>query len=403
MIIAHASVSILANRLFNKNAYKSKKMSIASDVLAGLFGILPDFDFFYLVAFGGSTFNHHSLISHTPFFWIVIFLILRFGLYFVSKLFNKETGKALNSKVINIFTSSLLIGTLSHMFADLFTGEIKLLYPFSDHGFSLFGNITPNNLFAGYTMNPIFGLELILIIISLYVLINDYFNVKTYKKVLQILTAVSITLIAISYGYVYYITFHKEVFPFQSNGFPNYDIDNDHLIDTSDLDTNNDGKNNLQDVNYDLLVKDAYEIINSHKLTGYNRLALKIGGYDSSRIIFGAYAQQTKSAIPVLDNYMIVNHISLNVKKDYMAVFLDYLTHYKSVTGKNKEDYLRFAPKGNIFFILDNNNNLVDEGVILDNHELAITLPSEKTMRVHTIDDLKQAYSDNSYYIIAQQ
>ncbi|HVX93185.1 MAG TPA: metal-dependent hydrolase [Candidatus Dojkabacteria bacterium] len=403
MIIAHASVSIIANRLLNKKGYKNKGISIMSDILAAIFGIFPDFDFFYLVAFGGSSFDHHSLASHTPIFWIFIFLILRYGLYFISKFFNKDTKSTFNKEIIDTFTLSLLIGTLSHIVADLFTGQIRLLYPFVNYGFSLFGNLTPNNLFAGYIMNPIFGLELIVIITSIYILVVDYFKTKGYKKLLQFFTFFFSILIIVSYGAIYYMTYHKEVFPLDQNGLPNYDQDKDHLIDTSDLDTNNDGKNNLQDVDYKQLVRDANDILNSHKLTGYNRFALKIGGYDSSRIIFGAYAQQDKSAIPVLDNYMLVNHITFNDKRDYMSVFLDYLTHYKSISEKTHIDNLRTISEGNIFFVMDNNDNLVDEGMVLDNHKIAITLPDEKELKVHTMWDLKQAYSDKDYYILIQE
>lgn len=190
MIIAHASVSIIANRLFNKEGYKNKKLSIVSDILAALFGILPDFDLFYLIASNDSAFNHHSLMTHTPVFWLVVFLIFRYGLYLIARLFNKDTANAFNKSIIDIFTLSLLIGTLSHLVADLFTGQIMALYPISGYAFSLFGNILPTNIFVGYTLHPIFGLELILIALSAYLLFTDYFEVKTFKKIVTGLVSI---------------------------------------------------------------------------------------------------------------------------------------------------------------------------------------------------------------------
>lgn len=404
MLIAHASISIIANRLFNKQGYKNKKISIVSDIMAGLFGILPDFDLFYILASNNSAFNHHDLISHTPIFWIFVFLILRYGLYAISNLFNKETGKAFNKNIINIFTSSLLIGTLSHLFADLFTAEIKLFYPINNYAYSFLGNIAPTNIFVGYKLHPVFGLELVLIITSLYMLAQAYLNISKFKTFLKYLTIIIAVLISLPYIYIYQITYHKEIFPLQSNGLSNYDKDNDHLIDSADLDTNNDGQNNIQDVDYNKLIDDTYEILNSHKLNGYNHLALNIGGYDSERIILGAYQQQGKAIEPVLYNYLQLNNRSLKDSGGYTNILIDYLKTYKGLSDKESLMKISDYPQGRIFFIMNYDTNKAENiGIILRNDEIGITLPNEKQLKVHTMNNIEQTYGNTNYYVLIQK
>lgn len=87
--------------------------------------MLPDLDFFFSKKMN----DHRNTLFHTPFTWIVLFMIF----YFFSKIF----------KYPDIFYAGLVftVSVLFHLFLDWFSGRItgiRVLYPFSTKNFSAF-------------------------------------------------------------------------------------------------------------------------------------------------------------------------------------------------------------------------------------------------------------------------
>ena len=130
MLIAHGPLAVLSTNLILKNDLNGKRSDTTALIYLTAFisGILPDFDFFYLIALGKPAFLHHSLITHTPIFWIALFLLVKY-LY----------PKVLNRKIptIDLVLKAFLIGTLSHLLVDTLMGHIPLFYPIYTDGITL--------------------------------------------------------------------------------------------------------------------------------------------------------------------------------------------------------------------------------------------------------------------------
>lgn len=101
-------------------------LSTSGVMIAGLIGsVLPDVDFIFFTYVK----DHHNSWPHTPLFWIAIYLMV-FASGFIFK-----------NQTIKDYSTAVIIGILSHFFLDWFSGRtagIRLLYPFSQHVFSLY-------------------------------------------------------------------------------------------------------------------------------------------------------------------------------------------------------------------------------------------------------------------------
>lgn len=95
-------------------------------LLAGLVGsVLPDIDFVFFKYVK----DHHNSWLHTPIFWIILYVIV-----FIIGIVVQNNG-------IIIYNTAFLIGTITHLFLDWFSGRtagIRISYPFSIKVFSLY-------------------------------------------------------------------------------------------------------------------------------------------------------------------------------------------------------------------------------------------------------------------------
>lgn len=303
MLIAHGPIAVLTafafqKKEFNSLSYTEKVLFIISSVILG---ILPDFDMFYLVARGRPAFQHHDLISHTPIFWIVLGIILFFSMK-IFKFPKSDTFK-------KMFLVTLLIGALSHIFADLFTGYIMLLYPFSNQYFTFLGGLLPDNMFSGYLANPIFGLEILIISIFIFFIIKEYFNIKPAFIIL--LSSLYFVFNCFMYSNTYQIDMYKK----NSNGSPIYDTDRDSLADSYDYDYDNNFVNNFDQVPKKELFEQFQKVLQSTKfIPSKNRSVVEnvtyyYGGHDILRGILQSYAQTGNYLTPVVHDYMERNSI----------------------------------------------------------------------------------------------
>jgi inner membrane protein len=91
----------------------------------GLFGaIAPDTDYVYLFLFDSLNQNHHSYITHFPYFWITLLLFSAFW-------FN--VNKKSQNPVLALLFS---VGGLIHLMLDTISSKIFWLAPFSFKPFS---------------------------------------------------------------------------------------------------------------------------------------------------------------------------------------------------------------------------------------------------------------------------
>ncbi len=122
---AHISGGYLALNLVNKIA-PSLELSSGGLMVAGLVGsVLPDVDFVFFKYVK----DHHNSWPHVPLFWIAIYLVV-FTLGFILK-----------NQIIKGYSTALMIGVLTHLFLDWFSGRtagIRIVYPFSEQVFSLY-------------------------------------------------------------------------------------------------------------------------------------------------------------------------------------------------------------------------------------------------------------------------
>lgn len=171
---AHLAGGYLAIQLASE---LKPELGLGNDTLyifVGLIGaILPDLDGFFFKYLK----DHHKSPLHAPLFYLVIFTLI----YSLDKLFYLKN--------LELFLVAFLLGIITHLFLDWFSGRttgLRLFYPFKLKDYSLFPldpekgkvpiSIIPNKEYKGYLKFYIqnkflFIVELLLILLALLHLI----------------------------------------------------------------------------------------------------------------------------------------------------------------------------------------------------------------------------------------
>jgi hypothetical protein len=198
MFIAHSPLGLIqthyTNSIWNKKNILSEKDITKVYMFSMVSSILPDFDlaFSFLYRLITNKFiHHHTFLTHSLLFYI--------GLSFISLLillfFIKE-----NKQLIRIFIFIFFITTTTHILFDAIGSNMQLLYPFSNKNFTLLGTnpiINSNNIILQYIFTPVLSLiEIILVIISLYIVLFKFRNQKFLFKYTS-LTLMIISIISI--------------------------------------------------------------------------------------------------------------------------------------------------------------------------------------------------------------
>jgi len=372
MLIAHGAIGVLASRaVLKKNLINlSIGKSISLDILAFLFGILPDFDFFMLAAQSKPAFLHHSLVTHTPIFWIITSLLLNLVLKLVQKTLNSKTLTILSDETIHILSFTFLISTLSHIVADLFSGHLMLFYPLTTRGFTLFANIIPISQLDGYFSHPFFVIEILIIIAFIKYLTDSYLK-KAFQRSFIPLYITGTIIFALSlYNYS-----NKYVLPVKidKTNTPIYDEDHDWIIDSKDYDSNNNGLNNLEDVEDKVLSNKIKEIIDSKK---------SLPTYPGS-MVFISYQSINKSIPPVIWDYQFKESNII----DKNLVSIDQLYDY---CNDNCNPAMK---EGSIVFLIDKNEKILNAGIALDKNCIAIVL-DKNIDYLKTKEEIRKFYKD---------
>ncbi len=401
MFLAHAPIAFLGNQLMQKKKIVQLKQSeaVIVGIFALLFGILPDIDILALIGFSVPQFMHHAYMSHTPIFYIGIWIFLRLFYWVSKRWFNKTTLKFLNPEFVNVILNTFLIATLLHILADIFAEDIMLLYPFTTQYFTIFKYALQPNLFGGYFLGVTFGLEVVLCSVFFIYLLNVVFKKSLLHKIVNILLVVPSILFLILTIYAHFNTYNRNIL-YDSNGKVNYDLDYDTLRDDLDMDVDNDGKDNIMDIDLKKLVAQVKEIVESKKWTAdiedsslQGQIRYKVGGFTSFRLLSQAYSNIHSPISPVLKD-MLTKDGSI---EKYSRIYDSQGAFYKYFN--NKKILLELDPnvegtiaQGALFFVSNDKEEVLNMGIVLEENNLGTVLPYDKNLKTHTLKELTNYY-----------
>jgi inner membrane protein len=404
MFLAHAPISYLANETIQKEKIAGLKNSqqVFVAVLSLIFGILVDFDFFLLLLLDIPTYTHHDFFTHTPIYWISVWLVLLLLSKLIYPLLNRKSKQFLTKDLLKVLLNTFLIAGLSHMVADLLVGNIMLLYPFTDKAFTVFRYIFEPSYFTGYFNSVYFALEII--IISIFFI---HFS-KRFLKKQKWDDVVAYVLIILSVFYLVFSVFmnlstYNNSFLEESNKpYMDYDMDFDTVRDIEDWDVDNDGIDNIVDADYRKVFENAENIIETHKLVVgesqniLDRVLLRYGALNSYRLVSQAFYEAQSPIEPVLKNFYIntLDHKGYTVEFDHVEVFKEYFEYTESLLDLNLESD-PLLPEGKIFFLINEDGEVLNMGITLGSNDLGIVLPGEKYIQEHTLDGVLMFYGDS--------
>ena len=390
MYFAHGPISHLLNeKLQRKNI---SKLSIHEQsivlILSILFGILPDIDLVLLSLTSTPAFQHHLSFTHSAIFFIFCWLLLNLILWILKKIVNKDGKKALNENLTRVIQYSFLIGTLSHLFADILLSYSMTLFPLKQQ-ITILGGVLKRNYFISYIFTHNFGFELLFTSIFFLVLYRKYIR---KSKIVKIFLYFLIFLISIYTLFAVYM--NTQTYNMASHfkdGRSLQDQDYDAIHDRSDSDTNNNGINNMGDVDRDTLAKFVTSISVGKYLATYSEDSLEylFGAFDSYRLISQAYFEQNLAIEPVLKEYANIKYPTeaYTLEIPYPTLLKEYLLDTYDI-----KDLEYTKDIGKIFLVLDQKDTILNMGIVLEQEELGIVLEGDERLIRHNKEDIMTRY-----------
>lgn len=418
MYLAHGPISFLANELIQKK--KIEKLKMSEQILVALFslffGILPDFDILALSMFGGPRFIHHDIISHTPIFYIAIWVLLKIGIHFSTAIFDKKTNKFLDKRLLNILANTFLIATLFHLLADFLVDSIPLFYPIYSNRLHLLKFVFEPNIFAGLTFSVFFAIEILFICIFFFVIYKKFFR---KNKFCTIFLQALIVLSAIYLPATIYISLntYNSTYMYDEDGKINYDIDYDGVSDKVDMYVGNTGQNNLQSADHTDILEATLDIVNSRKWTNNHetpllaKLRYLYGGFDSYRLVTQAYYDIRRPIGPVLRDYHTKRYGFESYfydDYDYPNLLLNYLGESDQLLELNL-DVNPELPEGKIFFVMESSETedermeILNLGITLGGNYLATVLDKDENLTMHSYRTMREYYGGDVGKIYIQK
>jgi hypothetical protein len=409
MFLAHAPISFLGNELIQKKGIAKLKQNekVLVGVAALLFGIIPDIDILILIGSGLPSFIHHTVISHTPIFYLGVWLLLKLIYWVVKRWFSKPVEKFLNPEFVNVLINTFLIATLLHLAMDIFAEDIMLLYPFTTQNFTIFKYAFEPNLYGGYFMGITFAIEILMVGIFLIYLLNRFIKKSTVHTILNVLFVVP-GILLIGFGtYAHFNTYNRSILR-DINGKVNVDIDTDEMFDGYDMDIDNDGKDNILDIDLKNLVPQVKTILESGKWTAdsgstklVDRFKYGYGGMTSFRLISQAYYNIHSPISPVLKDMLLKDNSieGYSAEYDSQEAFYKYFNYRKMLKALNPDTVLA---QGAIFFVLDEKDTVLNVGIALENNNVGTVLPYDKNLKTHTLQEVTNYYGDSVKYMTTE-
>lgn len=401
MFLAHAPISFLGNELIQKKGIAKLKQNekVLVGIAALLFGIIPDIDILILIGTGLPSFIHHTLISHTPIFYLGVWLLLKLIYWIVKRWFSKPVEKFLNSEFVNVLINTFLIATLLHLAMDIFAEDIMLLYPLTTQNFTIFKYVFEPNLFGGYFMGITFAIEILMVGIFLIYLFNKLIKRSRFHTIMNVLYIIPGILLLGLGTYAHFNTYNRSILR-DINGKVNVDIDTDGVYDAHDMDIDNDGKDNILDIDLKNLVPQVKTILESGKWTADStmttldgKVRYSYGGMTSFRLISQAYYNIHSPISPVLKD-MLMKDESIDgytAEYDSKTAFYKYFNYRKMLKTLNPDTVLA---QGAVFFVLDEQDTVLNVGIALENNNVGTVLPYDKNLKTHTLQEVTNYYGD---------
>lgn len=401
MFLAHAPISFLSNELIQKKGIAKLKQNekVLIGIAALLFGIIPDIDILILIGTGLPSFIHHTVISHTPIFYIGVWLLLKLIYGVVKRWFSKPVEKFLNPEFVNVLLNTFLISTLLHILADFFTEDIMMLYPFTTQNFTIFKYAFEPNLFGGYFMGITFGIEILMVGIFLIYLLNRIVKKSRFHTIMNVLYVIPGILLLGLGTYAHFNTYNRSILR-DINGKVNVDIDTDGMFDAHDMDMDNDGKDNILDIDLKNLVPQVKTILESGKWTAdskstklVDKFKYEYGGMTSFRLISQAYYNIHSPISPVLRDMLMKDGSidSYTAEYDSQTAFYKYFNYRKMLKTLNPNTVLA---QGAVFFVLDDKDTVLNIGIALENNNVGTVIPYDKNLKTHTLQEVTNYYGD---------
>jgi len=354
--------------------------------LAILFGILPDIDLLILPMFSIPQFSHHNYFTHAPLFYIGIWLILKLKIAIFDRVVNKKTSAVLHHDLINVILNTFLIATMVHFLADTLTGGIMLLYPLSTFKFSILSSFMVPNLFQQYFLLPDFAIELVLCSLFFLHIYKKFFQKNIFFDVFKyfFLSASAIFLFVTIFFSTQ--TYNKSKM-YDSKGKENYDVDMDGLYDKKDMDIDNDGVDNIVDIDLKKLTQEVKDISESEKLVSFDTGSIQymLGGFNSYRLLSQAYFNISSPIEGALKN--TVKEREYWTKLNYPELLYAYFSSKTLLTELDvtQESVLNI---GTLIFLLDEDDKVVNIGLVVDEDSVGVVLPQDTKLTTHTLQEL---------------
>ncbi|MBI2356620.1 metal-dependent hydrolase [Candidatus Dojkabacteria bacterium] len=395
MFLAHGPLSTIITEKVRERYFKGLDRGMVPFliVISLIAGLLPDFDFFILAAQSIPSFLHHNLVTHTPIFWIVVSMLVYAVLKVVEKYTKSQIGTILRNGGSAAITLTVLIGTLSHIFSDMLTGHIMLLYPFTDYAFTLTADLLPLNPIVSYFIHPFMILEIVIIAVFMGVMIKLLFPVsKKLMRTTSILFSLIITIVFFLSLYLHQNTYNPTL-PRLKNNMINYDVDNDYIDDYLDFDIGNNGWDNVMDKDRNRIAQVARKVGNSKKLAVTDNPFLERLGYTSDYgLISTTYFQAGYTLEPVIKNYFKEEtDIKYNLESYHrMLKERQLLTSFDPELNRQESN---IESKGKTLFILKE-GKVISAGIIINRGKVAIVLPNDRRLTLHSFEEVKNTYTE---------
>ncbi len=401
MYLAHGPISYILNETIQKKAISklTKQEHILVMILSILFGIFPDVDLAVLSMTNIPSFQHHLVFTHSILFFVFLWVLLNIFFWILKKILNKESRIVLKDSLLNVIQWSFLIGTLSHLFADILFSYSMSLFPLQQQ-ITILGGVLKTNYFASSIFTPSFATEILSI--GVFVLLI----VRKYIKKFKIVEFLTYSFIAISSIYLLFTVYmnlntYNKAYQFE-NGIKLHDTDYDGIKDRFDTDTNNNGVNNILEVNRSEMVTFIKSISDGKYLvTNTNDTVDKIkygfGAFGSYRLISQTFFDQNLPIEPVLIQYAKTkyNIQGYNIDIPYPTLLYEYLIENGSLYYFNP-----YLDTGKIFFVIEN-EKVLNMGIVLDKDLFGIVLLNDKKLITHTQEDILNDYENADIKVVS--
>ena len=393
MFLAHGPISYVLNEVIQKKNIKtlSNQEQLLVMILSILFGIFPDIDLAILSMTNIPGFQHHLIFTHSILYFIVLWILLILILKVLKRILRKQRKDILSDRLINVIHISFLVGTLSHLLADLLFSYVRILFPLESQ-ITILGGVLKSNLFASYLLSPIFATELIAVSIFILFVFKKYIrDIKPVKFSIYIL--ISLTSILLIFSVYMNLNIYNNQHHFE-NGRKISDIDYDGVLDRQDLDTNGNGIYNIYEVDKEKVATFVEDISNSRYMVVYNRdttvekIKYMYGALDSYRVISQAYFEQNLAIEPILKEYVRkkydIQKYMINIS--YSDTLYEYLCEIGTAVNTNIGNY-----RGSIFFLVEN-DTAVNMGIVLGENSFGTVLNGDTKLITHTLDEILKEY-----------